>query len=262
MPSRTLPTILLSDLATRNTKESCYVTMGQNVYDMTDFIDSHPGGGDLILEYGGKDVTEILKDMVSHEHSEAAYEMLEESHIGFVAKEKLMDVVTKSSHPDEIIPLPATKEGVEELNANGIKTATANEVYTSTGMSSAEDLSVETDPTHDYKTHKFIDLNKPMLMQVWFGGFDKDFYLEQVHRPRHYKGGESAPLFGNFLEPLSKTPWWVIPIVWLPPVAYGSALAAIGFNSVPQAAAYWLFGLSLWTLVEYTLHRCLFHLDE
>merc|ERR1712093_854608 len=33
----------------------------------------------------------------------------------------------------------------------------------------------------------------------WHVGFSKDFYLEQIHRPRHYKGGESAPLFGNFL---------------------------------------------------------------
>lgn len=210
------------------------------------------------MEYGGKDVTEILKDEVSHFHSEAAYEVLEDSFIGFVATEKVMDTTVKSTHPDEIIPLPPTKDGMKELKANGA----AEGVYSATGMASAEDLSKETDLVSDYKTHKFLDLNRPLILQVWFGGFSKDFYLEQVHRPRHYKGGESAPLFGNFLEPLTKTPWWVIPLVWLPPVAYGTYIAGEGCGGRLVEACYWSLGLFLWTLVEYILHRFLFHLDK
>jgi 4-hydroxysphinganine ceramide fatty acyl 2-hydroxylase len=54
MPGRTLPTILQADVESRNTAKSCYVTLGTNVYDITSFLDDHPGGGDLILEYGGK----------------------------------------------------------------------------------------------------------------------------------------------------------------------------------------------------------------
>lgn len=234
--------------------------MGQNVYDITDFLDSHPGGGELILEYGGKDVTEILKDEVSHEHSEAAYEIMEESLIGLVASEKVMETANNSSQPDQILPMPPTAAGFAELKANGAADGVHREVYSATGMASAEDLSKETDVVTDYKTHKFLDLNKPLLLQVWYGGFSKDFYLEQVHRPRHYKGGESAPLFGNFLEPLSKTAWWVVPTVWLPPVAYGTYLASQVLKP-QQLAAYWAFGLFLWTLVEYALHRFLFHLD-
>jgi len=258
-PSRTLPTLLQSEVAAHNTEKSCYVVMGTKVFDITDFLESHPGGGDLILEYGGKDITKILKDEVSHTHSEAAYEILEDSFIGFVATEKIMDTAVESSHPDQIIPLPPTSNGLKELKENGSTDSVP--VFPTTGMSSEADLSKETDATSDYKTHKFLDLNKPLLMQVWFGGFSKEFYLEQVHRPRHYKGGESAPLFGNFLEPLSKTAWWVIPIVWLPPVAYGTYLAREGCSSLVEEALYWALGLFLWTLVEYTLHRFLFHLD-
>ncbi len=44
------------------------------------------------------------------------------------------------------------------------------EVFAATGLSSAEDLSVETDVVTDYKQHKFIDLNRPMFMQMWKGG--------------------------------------------------------------------------------------------
>jgi len=259
-PSRTLPTLLQVEVAAHNTSKSCYVTMGTRVFDVTDFIDSHPGGGELVLEYGGKDVTTILKDELSHNHSEAAYEILEESFIGFVVTEKVMDTAVKSSNPDQIIPLPPTADGIQELKENGA--AGRVPVFANTGMSSADDLSKETDATTDYKTHKFLDLNKPLILQVWFGGFSKDFYLEQVHRPRHYKGGESAPLFGNFLEPLTKTSWWVVPTIWLPPVVYGTYISRTGFSSTLQEAAYWFLGLFLWTIVEYVLHRFLFHLDQ
>ncbi|KAH7342837.1 hypothetical protein BKA65DRAFT_595883 [Rhexocercosporidium sp. MPI-PUGE-AT-0058] len=259
-PSRTLPTFLQVEVAAHNTDKSCYVTMGTRVFDITDFLDSHPGGGELIVEYGGKDITDILKDEDSHTHSDAAYEVLEDSLVGFVATEKVMAAAIKSQHPDQIVPLPPTKEGLEGLKENSSPDRVP--VFQATGMSSAEDLEKETDLSNDYKTHKFLDLNRPLLMQVWFGGFSKEFYLEQVHRPRHYKGGESAPLFGNFLEPLSKTAWWVVPTVWLPPVAYGTYVASKGFSSIGVEAAYWFLGLFLWTLVEYVLHRFLFHLDK
>src|SRR5699024_6525114 len=147
------------------------------------------------------DVGEILADVVSHEHSESAYEILEDSLVGFVG--------TASS---------------TKANVNGAASAeeTARAVYESTGMATEEDLSIETDITKDYQQHKFLDLNKPLLMQLWNSGFSKQFYLEQIHRPRHYRGGDSAPLFGNFLEPLSKTAWYVVPIMWLPCIAYGT----------------------------------------
>lgn len=238
---RTLPTFTAAQVASHNSAKSCFVTIGRKVYDVTDFLDSHPGGSDLVLEYGGKDVEDILKDESSHAHSEAAYEVLDESLVGLVAGENGHAVNGKAV-------------------VNGATNGDA--VNPRTGMSSEEDLSKDTDIANDYKTHKFLDLSKPLLMQVWFGGFSKEFYLEQVHRPRHYKGGESAPLFGNFLEPLSKTPWWVVPMVWVPPVVYGMYLASEGFDSKLNQAAFWLLGIAIWTLIEYILHRFLFHLDE
>lgn len=262
MPGRTLPTIPRSDVESRNSAKSCYVTLGTRVFDITSFLEDHPGGGDLIIGYGGKDVTEIMGDAISHAHSEAAYEILEDNLVGFVATEQVMDAVTKSQHPANIVPLPPSEEGMEELRENGTADGTVpRPVHATTGMSSAEDLSKETDTAADYRTHKFLDLDRPLLMQVWNGGFSKAFYLEQVHRPRHYKGGESAPLFGNFLEPLSKTPWWIVPTIWLPAVMYGTWLASQGLPNVFHVAAYWILGLCLWTLVEYGLHRCLFHID-
>ncbi|KAJ5578549.1 uncharacterized protein N7459_007513 [Penicillium hispanicum] len=243
MPSRVLPTFTTAEVEKHNNAKSCYITIGRNVYDVTEFVEDHPGGGDLILDYAGKDVAEIMKDEISHEHTEAAYEILADYHIGFLAADGAGSGKGKASGVD--IDDPQT-----------------GPVYQTTGLSREEDLSVETDYTQDFKTHKFLDLNKPLLVQLWFSNFSKEFYLEQIHRPRHYKGGKSAPLFGNFLEPLSLTAWYVVPIIWLPPVAYGTMVGAAGLGDVSVAAAYWIGGVCLWTLIEYLMHRFLFHVDK
>lgn len=260
MPSRNLPIIPSSEIASHNTLKSCYVTRGSNVYDVTSFLDDHPGGGDLILKYGGKDVEEVMNDEFSHVHSEAAEEVLNDLLCGFKTDEFSLKEEATPNQPAGTSLLP-TSNGVvnNQQQQNGAPLENGVGLVSSrTGISSAADLSVATDASQD----KFLDLNKPLLMQVWHGGFSKDFYLEQVHRPRHYPNGESAPLFGNFLEPLSRTAWYVVPMVWLPPVAYGSYLAYLGLPSFFQLALYWFTGLCLWTLVEYGLHRGLFHVDK
>lgn len=263
MPGITLPTFTSKDIASRNTKASCYVTIGCYVYDMTTFLDDHPGGEDLILPYGGKDVGKIMDDEISHTHSEAAYEILRENLVGFTANESIPKVAAESQQADEIFPVPLSANGVQDIqDSTSTPERTIPEVHPTTGMSSAADLSRETDARADYEKHQFLDLSKPLLMQIWNGGFSKDFYLAQVHRPRHYPGGRSAPLFGNFLEPLSKTSWYVVPMVWLPPVIYGSVSAYQHLPSALQFVSYWLTGLGLWTLVEYGLHRGLFHVDK
>ncbi|CAM1503945.1 Fc.00g015360.m01.CDS01 [Cosmosporella sp. VM-42] len=250
MPARTLPTFTRADVEKHNSETSCYVTIGAKVFDITDFVDDHPGGGSLVLEHAGRDVEDILKDSVSHAHSEAAYEVLDDSLIGFVVNEKAIHANGNGNGAAKLANGDPATEGQEPV------------VHPRTGMSCEEDLSKETDPTTDYKKHKFLDLSRPLFPQIWFGGFSKEFYLDQVHRPRHYKGGASAPLFGNFLEPLSKTPWWMIPMIWLPPVIYGIYLANQGYSSPLYTASYFVFGFLLWSLIEYILHRFLFHLDE
>ena len=57
----------------------------------------------------------------------------------------------------------------------------------------------ETDALADFNRNKFLDLSKPLLIQVWRAPWTKEYYLSQVHNPRHLK--ESARLFQwDFLE--------------------------------------------------------------
>ncbi|RCI17051.1 hypothetical protein L249_2325 [Ophiocordyceps polyrhachis-furcata BCC 54312] len=241
MPSRTIPTLTREEVESHNSAASCYVTMGSKVFDVTYFLHDHPGGADLILEYAGKDVRDILQDSASHPHSEAAYDILDDSLIAFVTPPKVVAA-------NGAVSKPAPDTGPQ--------------VHPRTGMSCEEDLSKETDYSQDYKKHKFLDLGRPLFPQIWYSGFSKEFYLDQVHRPRHYRGGQSAPLFGNFLEPLTKTPWWLVPMIWMPCVAYGTHLASQGRYGVTATASFWILGVFLWTLIEYGMHRFLFHLDE
>ena len=221
---------------------------------------------------------EIMQDEISHAHSEAAYEVLDECLVGFAEETEYvvepkrtklnmksdMDGAATASTmepvPDSVSDCASQIAPSELPQPSSTLPTTSRPLYENTGMSSAEDLSRDTDPASDFRTHKFLDLNRPLIPQVWNGGFSKDFYLEQVHRPRHYRGGDSAPLFGNFLEPLTKTAWWVVPSVWLPPVIYGTWLAGRELGVLPLVL-YWLTGLCIWTFVEYGLHRLLFHID-
>jgi L-lactate dehydrogenase (cytochrome) len=46
------------EVAKHNSRDSCWVIVHNKAYDVTDYIDRHPGGADAILRYAGKDATE------------------------------------------------------------------------------------------------------------------------------------------------------------------------------------------------------------
>ncbi|KAL1489934.1 hypothetical protein ABEB36_013860 [Hypothenemus hampei] len=55
------------------------------VYDVTSYLDDHPGGGDLITEYAGKDCTKGFDDFG---HSSDAKKMLKQYKIGEIIQEE------------------------------------------------------------------------------------------------------------------------------------------------------------------------------
>jgi len=216
---QSLVTISPADLADR---KRCLVTVDGRVYDVTAFLPDHPGGPELIESWRGKDVKAIMADVVSHDHSDAAYEILAEFLIGVLPASSLPSVSLADSDNSPLTDSETTLEPDSEME---------KEVY-ATGMTCEEDLNVPTNIEGDYARHKFLDLSKPLLPQVFCGGFSKAFYMEQVHRPRHYPYG-SAPLMPYaWMEPFSKTPWWVVPALWIPGVAYGTYVASQGLSTM------------------------------
>ncbi|GAB2280867.1 cytochrome P450 [Dionaea muscipula] len=101
-----------------------------------------------------------------------------------------------------------------------------------------------------------VDLNKPLVFQVGYLG---EAYDEWVHQPIVSKAGPR--FFANdLLECLTRTKWWVIPMVWLPVVCWVISLSIKRGLDLSEAAMAVLGGIFIWTLLEYTLHRFLFHL--
>ncbi|KAG7882027.1 hypothetical protein KL905_000479 [Ogataea polymorpha] len=243
MNNRRLPLVSRKQFEAHTTVKSCWVTLyNRNIYDVTNFLDEHPAGSELILEYAGKDITQILADPSSHTHSESVYEMLnDEMLIGYLATPEEEEELLSKHQNMEVIPDTIDLTEFGELPSEQL-------------------LSVRTDVDEDYRKHKFLDLNKPLLIQVLTANWTKEFYLDQVHRPRHYGKG-SAPLFGNFLEPLSVTPWYVVPLIWLPVNFYVFYIGFVNQNKF-LALALWALGLFVWTLIEYVMHRFLFHIDN
>jgi len=54
--------------------EIIMVTYKGSKYDITDFIKKHPGGKDVLIEYNGKDIEQV---MIENEHSAHAFSKLE-----------------------------------------------------------------------------------------------------------------------------------------------------------------------------------------
>jgi len=67
------------DIAEHNTKKDIYVVIHDQIYDVTKFIDEHPGGEEVLLDLGGQDATEAFEDVG---HSDEARETLEKLKIG------------------------------------------------------------------------------------------------------------------------------------------------------------------------------------
>ncbi|VDO18476.1 unnamed protein product [Heligmosomoides polygyrus] len=76
-------TFTLEDVAAHNSEDSAWLVIRGKVYDVTKFLDDHPGGSDVLLEQVGKDATEAFDDIG---HSSDAKEMMEEYYIGDVVK--------------------------------------------------------------------------------------------------------------------------------------------------------------------------------
>ncbi|CCD27238.1 fatty acid alpha-hydroxylase NDAI_0K00470 [Naumovozyma dairenensis CBS 421] len=249
--SKTLELFSKDKVAAHNTSDDCWITFqDRKIYDVTKFLNDNPNDAnkDLLLEFAGKDITDELKDKIdSIKNPSFPILQTDQYLIGYLATDhEEKTLLTNKDHKVEVQLNEAT---------NGFDSTTFVK-----DLPTEDKLSIATDTKKDLEKHKFLDLDKPLLKQILFGNFTKDFYLDQIHRPRHY-GDKSAPLFGNILEPLTKTSWYLVPIFWLPVVFYHIAVALTNMNPI-FAIVLFAIGIYVWTLIEYCMHRFLFHFDE
>ncbi|KAG0167227.1 fatty acid alpha-hydroxylase [Apophysomyces sp. BC1034] len=228
----------LAQVQTHNKRGDCWVIYKGKVYDITEFMPDHPGGDDLILKYGGKDITEIMSDVLEHEHSEVAYEILLEHEIG--------EFTTR---------FEGERARLHRRRIDLLEQETEYKTYVEEDF-----VPSVTDVNADVKAYEFLDLRKALVPQIMRASYTKEFYLEQVHKPRYLP--TPAIFFGHpLLEPLTKTAWYVVPATWLPYVGY-QIYRSLDSGLPWATTAYFALGIFIWTLLEYGLHRFLFHFDD
>ncbi|XP_048402427.1 cytochrome b5 [Stegostoma tigrinum] len=94
--------ITMEAVKTHNSSKSTWLVIHDKVYDVTKFLEEHPGGEEVLFEQAGGDATESFEDVG---HSSDAREMLKQYFIGELdladrRKEYSKDVLitTTSSH--------------------------------------------------------------------------------------------------------------------------------------------------------------------
>ncbi|CAH8388005.1 unnamed protein product [Eruca vesicaria subsp. sativa] len=69
----------LAEVSQHTSNQDCWIIIDGKVYDVTKFLDDHPGGDEVILTSTGKDATDDFEDVG---HSSTAKAMLDEYYVG------------------------------------------------------------------------------------------------------------------------------------------------------------------------------------
>lgn len=90
-------TLLFNEVSKHNKTKDCWLIIEGKVYDVTPFMEDHPGGDEVLLAATGKDATTDFKDVG---HSEDAIELMNKYYIGEVDIETVPQKRTYSSPAD------------------------------------------------------------------------------------------------------------------------------------------------------------------
>jgi len=78
-----LKQLTLEEVAEHNTRKSTWLIIHDKVYDVTKFLEEHPGGEEVLIEQGGHDCTEAFEDVG---HSTDAKDLMAEYLIGEIVQ--------------------------------------------------------------------------------------------------------------------------------------------------------------------------------
>ncbi|NXQ81016.1 FA2H hydroxylase, partial [Nyctibius grandis] len=239
-----------AEVRARCAQGSCLVRCRRRLYDLSGFVRLHPGGEQLLRRRAGTDVSAAL-DGPPHRHSANARRWLEQYYVGE------LEPGEEQVRPRFSFSFQSQPEPVDE-QAVGAAAQTPERMDPR-----CKTVDVEND---------LVDWQKPLLWQVGYLG---EKYDEWVHQPVD----RPIRLFhSDFLEFLSKTAWYVVFMVWTPVVLY---LSWVSYTSLAQGNTrlfssftteysipiykycfpfIFLLGMILWSLLEYLIHRFVFHM--
>ena len=79
MASSNAKTFTFEEIAKHNNRNDCWIIVHGKVYDVTPFLDDHPGGDESLILSTGKDATIDFEDVG---HSDSAIDMMQKFFVG------------------------------------------------------------------------------------------------------------------------------------------------------------------------------------
>ncbi|GFV00085.1 cytochrome b5 [Trichonephila clavipes] len=92
-------TYTLEEISEHQDRKSAWILIHGNVYDVTKFLEEHPGGEEVLLEQAGKHASEAFEDIG---HSSDARDLMKQYCIGELCeedKQKIVEIEEKNHWP-------------------------------------------------------------------------------------------------------------------------------------------------------------------
>uniref|UniRef100_A0A7S3MVI9 Fatty acid 2-hydroxylase n=1 Tax=Strombidium inclinatum TaxID=197538 RepID=A0A7S3MVI9_9SPIT len=207
-------------------KENKSLVVFENiVYDVTEYMGTHPGGSEFIENELGTHIDEKFEEA---EHTKSARKLFKD--IPSLGKMKTNDETDVGSDDNLQAGAASHMDGGSSLGC----------------------------------TREF-DYSKGLFKQMWDCDWSFEEYYVFINEPKVLVNPvRNLKLFDgyfSFLEIVTMTPWWLIPLFWVPIIVYLFNSVAEHFTSEQQAGLF-AFGFVYWTFAEYFIHRFIFHVED
>ncbi|KAJ0177642.1 hypothetical protein K1T71_006515 [Dendrolimus kikuchii] len=213
------------------TRELFPVKYDENYYDIKKFLRDHPGGVNTLQMYKGKSIVHAMKKFG---HSNSAYHMLKDFKV--------------------------EGEELKDVNLTGAVSTNGRIITNEESNKNAEEIAFLEE------LESRLDWSKPLLCQL---DAIAPHYDTWVNSPVYRK----CRLFASpLMESMTYTPWYLVPMFWIPIILYlgytqylENVLCEDSCTVRALSPLQYLYhigcGLIIWTALEYSLHRWVFHLN-
>lgn len=170
------------EVSKHNKRGDCWVVIHDKVYDVTDFLDDHPGGSDIILKYAGRDATKAFDPI--HPADTLVKYLPENYHLGPVnpqSKKKVRKPLKTQESPSSLSALESPSQSnartVEEFDVEYDEQDNLEPISAGSVLNQEEFVEYDEDedpPTEEELERRDNNKRKPDLGQI-YNLFDFEF---------------------------------------------------------------------------------------